>query len=66
MTLPKEIPIPFRWPLEDYKTGKIGGDELRRGIADAIKAEPSLQAFKDEYLAWTDYAEDGGEFLSAY
>jgi hypothetical protein len=40
----------------------MDGDRSR--IANAIEAEPALQAFKDEYLTWTDY-DDSIEWIEA-
>jgi hypothetical protein len=55
MPMPKDTPAIFEEILEDYRHGTIDADKVRSRIADAIKASPSLQKFKDERLAWTDY-----------
>lgn len=45
----------FEEILADYRHGKMDADEVRQRIADAIKANPDLQKFKDRHLGWTDY-----------
>ena len=45
----------FAEAVDDYRQGTIDADELRRRIADAVKADPGLQAFKKIHLAWTDH-----------
>ncbi|MEH7850191.1 MULTISPECIES: hypothetical protein [Rhizobium] len=55
MPLPKNTPAVFDEILADYRHGTIDADAVRERIADAIEADPSLQKFKDEHLAWTDH-----------
>ncbi|MEH6690274.1 MAG: hypothetical protein V7774_03705 [Pseudorhizobium pelagicum] len=55
MPMPKDTPAVFDEILTDYRHGSIDAGAVRSRIADAIKAEPGLQKFKDEHLAWTDY-----------
>jgi hypothetical protein len=58
MPMPKDTPAIFAEILADYRHGTIDADAVRNRIADAIKADPALQAFKDKHLAWTDYGDD--------
>lgn len=62
MPMPKNTPAVFDEILADYQHGTIDADAVRERIADAIKADPALQKFKDEHLAWTDY-DDSVEWL---
>lgn len=62
MPMPKDTPAVFDEILADYRHGTIDADTVRASIADAIKAEPSLQKFKDEHLEWTDY-DDAVEWI---
>lgn len=55
MTAPQNTPAIFDEVLADYRHGTIEADALRKRIADAIKADPALKAFKDQHLSWTDY-----------
>ena len=41
--------------IQEYREGAIDIAAVRKRIADAIKADPALQAFKDKHLAWTEY-----------
>ncbi|MGP4669183.1 hypothetical protein [Agrobacterium pusense] len=62
MPMPKDTPAVFDEILADYRHGTIDRLEVQKRIADAIKAEPGLQKFKDDHLAWTDY-DDAVEWL---
>lgn len=63
MPMPKDTPAVLDEILADYRHGTIiGADTLRARIADAVSAEPGLQKFKDEHLAWTDY-DDAVEWI---
>lgn len=62
MPMPKDTPAVFDEILADYRHGTIDRPDVQKRIADAIKAEPDLQTFKDEHLAWTDY-DDAVEWL---
>ena len=55
MPMPKDTPAIFDEILADYRHGTIDAKTVRVRIADAIKADPGLQKFKNEHLAWTDY-----------
>ncbi|MDW9417110.1 hypothetical protein NKY66_00085 [Sinorhizobium meliloti] len=55
MPMPEDTPTVFVDILADYRHGTINADAVRSRIGDVIKADPSLQPFKDEHLRWTDY-----------
>jgi O-phosphoseryl-tRNA(Cys) synthetase len=57
--LPANTPRVFDAVLADYRHGTIDGSELQKRIADAIKVDPGLAKFKEEHLAWTDFAHQG-------
>lgn len=60
MPMPKDTPAVFDEILAEYRHGTIDADAVRSRIADAIKADQSLQEFKDEHLAWTDHDDTVG------
>ncbi|AEH79586.1 hypothetical protein SM11_chr2332 [Sinorhizobium meliloti SM11] len=62
MPMPKDTPAVFDKILADYRHGTIDQPEVQTRIADAIKADSALQAFKDQHLAWTDY-DDAVEWI---
>jgi hypothetical protein len=62
MPMPKDTPAIFNDILTDYRHGTIDADAVPDRIAQAIKVDPSLQKFKDDHLAWTDY-DDAVEWL---
>ena len=62
MPMPKDTPAVFDAILTDYRHGTIDANVVRSRIANAIKAEPELQEFKDTHLAWTDY-DDSVEWM---
>lgn len=55
MPMPKNTPAIFDEILADYRHGTIDADEVRKGIAAAVEADPALKEFKDQHLSWTDY-----------
>ena len=62
MPMPEDTPAVFNEILAHYRHGTIDAKTVRVRIADAIKADPGLQKFKDELLAWTDH-DDAVEWL---
>lgn len=62
MPMPKDTPAVFIEIIADYRHGTIDRTNVQKRIADAIKAEPGLQKFKDDHLAWTAY-DDAVEWI---
>lgn len=60
--MPKNMSAVFDEILADYRHDTIDAGAVRERIADATKADLSLQKFKDEHLVWTDY-DDTVEWL---
>lgn len=48
--------------IREYREGTIDIGVVRKRIADAIKADPALQASKDKHFSWTD-EDDAVEWL---